>query len=296
MAAESGRFGLSVALATPFASDGSVDSPLLTSHAARCLRHGCNSVTLFGTTGEGPSLSRRERHAIYALVQSIGIAGNKLIAAVVANSAGDAAEQVADAYDAGAKGILLAPPSYFKGVTEDGVFDWYQTVIGQFGENARDIYLYNIPSLTGVPISVRLVSRIRKAFGDAVAGIKDSGCDWSATEPLVHAHRDISVLVGDERDLAAAVRIGGAGSISGMANVFPETVAGLTRGRDDPFIDGVVDVIDRLGVIPAIKAMIAEKEAIAGWRAVRPPLLPLDTAARKHLTEEIKALKQTRAA
>jgi dihydrodipicolinate synthase/N-acetylneuraminate lyase len=60
-------FGLSVALATPFADDRSIDLPRLVAHARQPLAEGCRSVTVFGTTGEGASLGLTERHRAEAI-------------------------------------------------------------------------------------------------------------------------------------------------------------------------------------------------------------------------------------
>ncbi|HEX4883125.1 MAG TPA: hypothetical protein VFX05_03230, partial [Casimicrobiaceae bacterium] len=54
------RFGLSCATITPLARDGGVDDARLVAHLERCLADGCSSFTLFGTTGEGASIGRRE--------------------------------------------------------------------------------------------------------------------------------------------------------------------------------------------------------------------------------------------
>ena len=63
------RFGLSVALATPFAEDRSIDLPRLVAHGRQSLADGCTSLTVFGTTGEGASLGLDERNrALGALV------------------------------------------------------------------------------------------------------------------------------------------------------------------------------------------------------------------------------------
>ncbi|MCP4384548.1 MAG: dihydrodipicolinate synthase family protein [Hyphomicrobiales bacterium] len=290
------RFGMSAALATPFSADQTIDQDRLSAHAGWCLDNGCDSVTLFGTTGEGPSLSAAERATVLARLQADGVPGDKLVFAVFANSVGDAVEQIRVAYGFGARAVLVAPPSYFKGVTEEGVAGWYQAVIRQLGDAARDILLYNIPSLTGVALSVDLVGRLRQSHGPSIVGVKDSSCDWTVTDPLVRAHNDIHILVGDERDLAAAVRLGAAGCISGMANVFPHAVAGLVRGQDDPFLSGVVDAINRYPILPAIKTLIAENTRIPAWATVRPPLVPLSAGEGRQFVEAVEALKQSPAA
>ena len=55
-AAKAEKFGLSVALATPFTAHQGIDFERMVNHAEWCLGHGCDSVTLFGTTGEGASI------------------------------------------------------------------------------------------------------------------------------------------------------------------------------------------------------------------------------------------------
>lgn len=297
MAEVSSRFGLSVALATPFRSDRTVDYDAMVAHAGWCLERGCGSVTLFGTTGEGPSLSARERADAYSAFRASGIGARKLVAAVIANAAGDATGQIVAAYGAGARAVLLAPPSYFKGVTVEGAIRWLAEVIGALGNDARDIILYNIPSLTGITLTSEIVSALRSEFGPAIAGVKDSGCNWAMTQSLVEAHGDIDILVGDERDLARAVRSGAAGSICGLANAFPEIMAEVARGRESRYITELVNLIDGTGrVIPSLKALIAETTGNQAWSAVRPPLARLDADTRTKLIKQMKGLKGMRAA
>ena len=297
LAESSNRFGLSVALATPFRSDFTIDYEKWAAHAGWCLEHGCDTVTLFGTTGEGPSLSARERQDAYSAFKVSGIAGRKLVAATIANSAGDATEQIVAAYEAGARSVLLAPPSYFKGVTADGAIGWLADVIGALGSDARDIILYNIPSLTGITLSNEIVSALRTEFGPAIAGVKDSGCNWPMTQSLIMAHGDIDILVGDERDLAKAVRSGAAGSICGLANAFPEIMAEVARGSENRYVTELVNVIDETGlVIPSLKALIAETTGDEEWSAVRPPLARLTADIQTKLVKQMKGLKRMRAA
>lgn len=291
------RFGLSVALATPFRSDRTINYDTMVAHAGWCLERGCGSVTLFGTTGEGPSLSAREREDAYAAFRASGIEGGRLVAAVIANAAGDATGQINAAYEAGARAVLLAPPSYFKGVTADGAIRWLADVIGALGNDARDIILYNIPSLTGITLTSEIVSALRSEFGTTIAGVKDSGCNWAMTQSLLAAHGDIDVLVGDERDLARAVRSGAAGSICGLANAFPEVMAEVARGRENRTITELVNLIDGTGlVIPSLKALIAETTGDQAWSAVRPPLARLTADTQTKLIKQMKGLKRMRAA
>ncbi|MDX8467284.1 dihydrodipicolinate synthase family protein [Mesorhizobium sp. VK23B] len=291
------RFGLSVALTTPFDASGRIAVPLMTAHARACLDAGCSSVTLFGTTGEGASVGTAERPAVIGAMLAAGIAADQLVAGVLVDAAEDAAEQSRQALQRGARNILLAPPSYFKNVGDDGLFGWFAAVFAALGPLARGVLLYNIPSVTTVRLSLDLIGRLRKAYPGVVAGVKDSGGDWAYSEALLKAHGDLIILIGDERHLAPAVRIGGQGAISGMANFAAgELRAIVESGRDDSRVEGFVLELLRHPVIPAVKAMVARQTGDERWLTVRPPLEPVAPPERQQLGAAFDRLFATQAA
>lgn len=72
--------------------------------------------------------------------------------------------------------------------------------------------------------------------------------NWAYTEKLLAAHKDIAILIGDERDLAAGVRLGGQGAISGMANLFPDRLPGMINdGQDDAELVGGTAIAELSG-------------------------------------------------
>ena len=276
-------FGLSAALSLPVLDDESVDLPRLTAHAQWCLAHGCDSVTVFGTTGEGASLGLSAREKVLGALIGAGLPAHQTILGGVAASAiEDAVAQARTLMDAGCRGVLLAPPFYFKGITDDGLYTWFARVFERLGPQARDILLYNIPSVTAVPLSVALIGRLRTAFPEIVLGVKDSSGDFAYTESLLAAHRDLVILIGDERCLAAGTKLGGQGAISGLANVCPEPLAAMIRdAQADARLPALVEAVLRLPVVPAVKALIAHRTGDAAWLRVCAPLVALDpTAAR----------------
>ena len=147
-------FGLSAALVTPFRADGSVDLARLLHHAKYVLDQGCDSITMFGTTGEGFSIGMRERAAMLGAVRGAVSNPRKLNASVTATTTVDAVEQSRLAFDFGANGLLLAPPYYLKGPHEDGLFRWFSDVIEGIGADAHGVILYHIPGQTEVPLSI----------------------------------------------------------------------------------------------------------------------------------------------
>ncbi|MBB4145508.1 dihydrodipicolinate synthase family protein [Rhizobium rhizoryzae] len=278
------KFGLSAALTTPFDETGNILLPMLTEHARFCLNHHCDSVTVFGTTGEGSSIGHSERGKVLSALQASGISGANIVAGVLVDSVIDAVEQSAQALDLGARNILLAPPSYFKNVSDDGLFTWFSAVFAGLGSKARDIIVYNIPSVTMVKISVDLVARLRSAFPGIVTGVKDSGGDWTHTERLLKEHGDLAIMIGDERHLAQGTRLGGQGAISGMANLLGADVRAMAvDGRDDDRVTGLVEVLLNYPVTPAVKVLVAHTSGNGVWLNVRPPLITIAAQDRDRI-------------
>lgn len=126
--------------------------------------------------------------------------------------------------------------------------------------------MYNIPSVTQVALSIELIGRLAKAFPEVVVGVKDSSGDWNYTQQLLSASGNLAVLVGDERVLAAAIRLGADGAISGLANVCPHVLLPLVNeGRDDCRIVMIVNEVIRYPVTPAIKALVAHLTGDPEW-------------------------------
>jgi len=288
---QSARFGLSAALTTPFHPDGAIDPSRLVAQARWCLAEGCSSVTLFGTTGEGASIGEADRVAILEALAEGDVTGGRIVGAIAAAAVADAVAQAHLTLSIGCKALLLPPPFYFKGVSDDGLFAWYAAVFEQLGAAARDVLLYNIPSVTAVPLSIELIARLRKAFPGIILGVKDSSGDWLYTQRLLTAHGDLAILIGDERYLAEGVRRGGQGAISGLANICPRLLLPLAiGGRDDQRIADLVAEVLNYPVTPAVKALVAHRTGQATWRTVRPPLMPLDAEAAARLARRYDAL------
>ena len=278
--------GLSAAMTTPFTAAGDIDWGRYAAHAVDLLTRGMQVVTAFGTTGEGISVPLATRAALYEQMTARGIRAGQLVECVYGLSVADAAAHARRSLEAGCAAVLLTPPFYFKDPTDAGIYDWFSRTLDAIGPAARDIILYNIPQLTGVTVDLNSLARLRAAFGAVIGGVKDSGGNWAYTEKLTRANADIAVLVGNEGHLAAAVRLGASGAISGLANFAPELVGRLVSGIDDSRIDGLLRAVLARPVVPAIKAYMGAKLDPA-WREVLPPLQSLDAAATAALVAEI---------
>lgn len=298
MALDPNRFGLSCAITTPMREGGAVDLPRLVRHARHVLANGCDSVTLFGTTGEGAALGGPARTAMLgALVGADIDPATKLYAGVAAASLHEAVDQAQMALDAGVKGLLVAPPFYFKGVGDEGLYAWFSQFLEKLGASARNTILYHIPSVTAVDISVGLVERLKKAFPGVVTGVKDSSCDYPTTEAFLKAHGELAILVGDERLLGRAVRAGAQGSICGLANLAPHLLRPIIyEGAENPVVNALVDEICSYPVLAAVKALVGHLHGDAGYGAMRAPLTALDEGQRKRLFAAFDEISRAKAA
>lgn len=292
------RFGPSAALTTPFQPDGGIDLGRLAQQARWCLAQGCDSVTAFGTTGEGASIEIAARHAVLAALKAEGLDfPSQVVGGVAASTIADAVDQTRLLTDAGCRAVLMAPPFYFKSVSDDGLFDWFSQLLVRLGPDARDVILYNIPSVTALALSIPLIGRLRQAFPEAIVGVKDSSGDWTYTQALLAAHRDIAILIGDERSLAQGVRLGALGAISGIANLCPGRLRPLIdAGRDDPGLVTLVERVLAFPVTPAVKALVAHRTGDPAWLTVRAPLRALGAADARALGATYDAVIANQAA
>lgn len=285
------RFGISAALTLPYDLDGMIQFSLLVEHAEWCISRGCSSVTIFGTTGEGASLGLPARHQILGALSGAGLGPrSQIIAGIAAASQHDAIEQARMALDFDCRGLLLAPPFYFKSVSDDGLFDWFARVIDKLGTHARNVLLYNIPSVTAVSLSVDLIRRLRDAFPDVIEGVKDSSGDIDYSRALLSAHGDLVILIGDERYLAEGVGLGAQGAISGLANLIPEDLTRIVETRSPvPHVSEMVDAVLRYPVVPAVKSLLAHRTGNPIWSNVRPPLVKLPQGDASELVKCVSA-------
>lgn len=298
MALSPDRFGLSCAITTPMQAGGGIDLARLVSHARHVLANGCDTVTLFGTTGEGASIGLSERDAMIGALVGAGVdPARQIYAGIAAASLSEAVTQARGALDAGAKGLLLAPPFYFKGIGDEGLYAWFARFIEAVGPAARNVILYHIPSVTAVDISVGLVGRLKAAFPGVVTGVKDSSGSYANTEALLKAHGELAILVGDERQLAKAVRNGAQGSICGVANIVPQLLRPMVyEGTDSPVVNALVDAICALPVMAAVKALVGHVHGDPGFGPMRAPLEALDEGQRSRLFAGFDSTMQAKAA
>lgn len=285
--------GLWCALLTPVDGGGGVDHGRFAAHARRLLERGVDGVMPFGTMGEGPSFPVAERMAGLEGLRAAGIPAHRLLAATGCAALTDTLALTRHALASGVGRCLVLPPFFWKGLPDDALFRYYADVIEGVGDDRLRVYLYHIPQVSGVAIGAEVLARLAAAYPVQVAGLKDSGGDYAQTARFLAAAPGLSILVGHEPDLPRLMREGGAGSIGGIANLWPEAVAALLKpgvgAGDQKRIRDFLEIVSSHPFLPACKALLAAQTGDPGWLAPRPPLYPLPEPGRRGLLSELGA-------
>lgn len=289
--------GVFAAALTPMDANLYPDHGAFAAHCRRLLAAGCHGVAVFGTTGEANSLSVGERLAALEALIEEGLPGEALLPGTGSSALTDTVRLSRAALDAGAAGVLVLPPFYYKGVDDDGLFRFFAEVVERVGDDRLRLYLYHIPHLTGVGFGFAVIARLLEAYPGVVVGTKDSSGDAERIATLCRKFPGFSVLAGTETLLLDTLREGAAGCISATVNV----TSRLARRVHDAHQAGESDeaealqrrltelraLIEAYPMIPALKRLTAELTGDEGWRNLRPPLSALDEADFEELLSRL---------
>lgn len=253
-------------------------------------------LAVFGTNSEANSLSVEEKIALLDRLVGSGIDPLRMMPGTGCCALTDSVRLTAHAVQLGCAGTLMLPPFYYKGVSDDGLFRSYAEIIERVGSSALRIYLYHIPPIAQVGISLDLIERLIKAYPDTVVGIKDSSGDWNNTQSMLQRQwDDFRIFCGSETFLLQTMQGGGAGCISATANVNPAAIHELytewqseNAGELQQDLDDIRDQVMAYPMIPALKSLVAHFTGQPEWAIVRPPLVELDTARSKELVDGLK--------
>src|SRR5829696_4938925 len=286
---------------TPFDADYRPDAARFVRHC-RWLLGNDVGLAIFGTNSEGNSLTVGEKIGLLDTLVEAGLPPSRMMPGTGTSALGDTVELTRYAVQLGCGGVLMLPPFYYKNNTDEGLYRSFSEVIQRVGDDRLRVYLYHIPPVAQVPITLTLIERLLKAYPGIIAGVKDSSGNWPNTQAMLEQFQPhgFDVFAGSESFLLPTLRGGGAGCISATANVNPGPIARLAAtwqqaGADaqQAGLDAVRQVFQRFPMIPALKAAIAHYGHDPAWGTVRPPLVELDAAQRTALIEALDAVNFT---
>ncbi len=280
---------------TPFNDDLSVDPDRLISQCQWLLSQNVG-LAVFGTNSEANSMSVGEKMLLLDRLIEGGIDPGRMMPGTGCCALTDTVQLTSHAVKLGCAGSLMLPPFYYKGVRDDGLFRSYAEIIERVGSSALRIYLYHIPPIAQVGISMDLIERLIKAYPNNVVGVKDSSGDWGNTESMLQrGWDDFRVFCGSESFLLQTMQQGGAGCISATANINPAAIHELfvdwQSANADSLQQGlntIRDLTQSYPMIPALKSVVAAFGGRKEWGIVRPPLVALAEPERKALVAQLK--------
>ena len=288
--------GVLAPVVTPFKKDLSPDTERFLD-LCRWITSQKANLAVFGTNSEANSLSVKEKINLLEKLISSGISGDSLMPGTGCCSMSETVELTKLAVSLGCRGVLMLPPFYYKGVTDEGLFTYFSEVIERVNDEHLSIYLYHIPPISQIPLSSTLVNQLVSNYPEVVAGIKDSSGDWNQTESFHKLNLpNFRIFSGSESFLLKNMQVGGAGCISATANVNPLAINELFENWAHPDaelqqnrVNKIRNIFQRYPMIPALKEAIALQSGDKEWSRVRAPLIPISKNQSDALRDELKA-------
>lgn len=291
--------GVIAAIATPIDENGAPDLKRAVSLARYLLDNGCDGLNVLGTTGEATSFSVDERKGVMSVYKANGLPMHRLMVGTGAASVTDAVALTRHAADLGFGGALVLPPFYYKGVPDDGLVAYVETLVKATEQKPIPIYLYHFPAMSGLPWHVALIRRLLDSYSSRIVGLKDSSGDMAYARSAAAILKDFAVFPSTEACLLDARRGDFAGCISATANLNADLCARAWSEGDTAALEAAVTIrklFDGKPLVPGVKALLAHIHGDAGLARVRPPLAPFSAADRASVVAGHDAARAKRVA
>ena len=284
-------------MVTPFSADGALDLPLAARLAAHLVNQGSDGLVVCGTTGESPTLSWAEQHALFATVKGALAGRAKLIAGSGSNCTAEAVEATRDAAALGADGALVVVPYYNK-PPQEGLEAHFRAVAAAAPE--LPLMLYNIPGRTGTSLEAVTVARLLDC-PNVVSFKAASGSTEEVSALRASCGDRLAIYCGDDALTLPMLAVGAVGVVSVASHLAGPQISALIRA----FFEGDQARARALHkqLLPLCKALFCTTNPIpvkaalelCGWPvgAPRLPLLSANAAVRQRLSETLAALRPT---
>lgn len=246
--------GAATALITPF-REGTLDRDALEGLIERQIAGGISAILVAGTTGESATLDFDEHRDLIKVAHEIIGTRVPLLAGCGSNCTARAVRLAELACAAGADALLCVTPYYNKAAAR-GIVAHYRAVCEA---SARPVIVYNVPSRTGMTLSIDLYSELAKI--DRICGIKEASGDLNLVAETIAALGDtLDVYTGNDHQTVSAMKLGARGVISVVSNLYPERMSELCRLCDEG--NHRIAAQRMLDLRPLLRALSAEVNPI----------------------------------
>jgi 4-hydroxy-tetrahydrodipicolinate synthase len=283
--------GIWAAVLTPIDKLLNPDPAVAVPYYRDLLDGGCQGLNLLGTTGEAMSLGAKQRARFTEAIASSGLPAERLMAGTGAASLADAIFLTRVAFRCGLRAALVMPPFFFREVGDDAILGFFDALFTRANPPPKSVLLYNFPRMSGIAFSATLVDRLVGAFGEVIAGMKDSSNDAQLQAGLLAKHPDLRIFPGSESDLLAAKGRGAAGCISGSVALWPR-LAGDVFARGDPAeaeeLRRKRAALDGIPFVPAVRYLTAAERNEPAWLRAMPPQPGLTASEQQRLLQRVR--------
>lgn len=240
--------GVGTALITPF-YDGEIDYDTLVRLIERQIDAGIDALIIGGTTAEAATLSDKERYELYKVAMETVAGRCKLIFGTGTNDTRVAIKHTLFASELGCDGVLVVTPYYNRG-TADGVVRHYESIAEASGV---PILLYNVPSRTGVNLSIETLKRL--AENERIVGIKEAS-DSIDRLVSISSIDGLALYAGNDSQIYPVLSLGGIGAISVSSNLYPRETMDICKYY---FADNrIMSLRTQIELLPVINALFLE--------------------------------------
>ena len=220
--------GCGTALVTPFRQDRSLDEQTLRALVRRQIEAGINFLVPCGTTGESPTLTRREHLRVIEITLEEAKGKCPVLGGAGGYNTAEVIELGHELKGLGVDGILSVTPYYNK-PTQEGLYQHYKAI----AEAVRlPIIVYSVQGRTGVNVEPATLKRLSEV--DYIVGVKEASGNIGQMAQVIHqVPPSFTVLSGDDAITIPLIALGGRGIISVVSNEIPKEMTQLAQAALD---------------------------------------------------------------
>ena len=270
-------------------TDSTLNIEATINHASQAIQDGLHGVFFFGSTGQSQLISTNEKKELITKI-AIHKLRNQFFLGTGNNSLNENIDLINYAMEYNFKEFLIMPPAYYKGNTDEGVFDFYSRLIKVIPK--VKIILYNFEKLSGYKFSLEMVTNLVKAYPKNIIGCKDSSYNLFENLKLPN----FLMFPGSEAKLLKGLELGCSGCISAVTNVthslarkvFDDFENKISQSKNKKLID-VRETFDQFNLISALHSFLSVKDE--KFKNILPPLVLLSEEKQKDLLNKLNKLE-----
>ena len=260
-------------------------------HAESAIKNGLHGVFFFGSTGQSQLISISEKKDLISKTATSKFRNQFYIGTGV-NSLNDNLDLIRYSMEYGFQTFLIMPPAYYKGNTDEGIYNFYSEIIAKVPK--IKIILYNFEKLSGYLFNAEIVKKLVGNFPKQIIGCKDSS--YNLFENLKIPN--FKIFPGSEAKLLKGLELGCSGCISAVTNVthslarkvFDDFENKIRQSSNEKLIK-VRQTFDRYPLISALHSFMSVENK--NYSYVLPPLTLLNPKLEEELLSKLKELDFT---